>query len=222
MSFNLTAPPGFRGFDESGPLTIYTRLLPHWRQPGATYFVTFHLADSIPEGKRRELVALKEEWERRCPRPDDAQRAEHDRAVFQKIETWLDDGSGACWFRDSHFSGELHRSLLHFHDKRYDVGCFTIMANHCHLVMRPFAGVSLEKEVGMIKQVVARFINRRRGVEEVLWHEESYDRIIRDEEHLYRVVQYIGSNPRHAGVPPEQWLRWINPCWLTHGWNFID
>ncbi len=142
--------------------------------------------------------------------------------MFQKVEDWLDAGSGACWFRDQCYANELQRALLHFHDKRYEMGCFTIMANHCHLIMRPFDGISLEKEVGMIKQVVARFINRRRGEENALWHEESYDRIIRDEEHLYRVLQYIGSNPRRAGVPREQWLRWIDPRWVAHGWNFVD
>jgi hypothetical protein len=49
---------------------------------------------------------------------------------------------------------------------------------------------------------------------------EVYDRIIRDEEHLYRVVQYIGANPRRAGIAPELWHRWINPVWQSVGWDF--
>ena len=44
---------------------MYQRHLPHWRQDGATYFVTFRLADSLPQSKLDELKALKAEWEKR-------------------------------------------------------------------------------------------------------------------------------------------------------------
>jgi hypothetical protein len=47
--FNLPDPPGFRGLDPNLPIRFYQRHLPHWRQVGATYFVTFRLADSIPQ-----------------------------------------------------------------------------------------------------------------------------------------------------------------------------
>ena len=39
---------------------------------------------------------------------------------------------------------ELERSILQFHKERYEIGCFTIMANHCHMVIRPFDGHDLE------------------------------------------------------------------------------
>ena len=55
-----------------------------------------------------------------------------------------------------------------------------------------------------------------------LWTQESYDRIIRDEEHLYRVLQYIGNNPAKAGLPEPQWQRWIDPEWEKVGWKFDD
>jgi len=96
------------------------------------------------------------------------------------------------------------------------------MVNHCHLVMRPFDSYELEKEVGSMKSVAARFINRVEALSGDLWQQESYDRIIRDEEHLYRVVQYVGSNPRRAGLPRESWRRWINPEWKRLGWVFRD
>jgi hypothetical protein len=40
--------PPFIPFDEHRELRVYRRSLPHWRQDGATYFVTFRLGDSIP------------------------------------------------------------------------------------------------------------------------------------------------------------------------------
>jgi hypothetical protein len=39
----------FTPFDKSRPASIYTRSLPHWQQEGATYFVTFRLAGSLPQ-----------------------------------------------------------------------------------------------------------------------------------------------------------------------------
>lgn len=51
--WNLPAPPGFQGFREDLALNSYELDLPHWRQDGATYFVTFRLGDSLPQSGRR-------------------------------------------------------------------------------------------------------------------------------------------------------------------------
>ena len=45
-------------FDPEADFQVYRRNLPHWRQAGVKYFVTFRLADSLPTQK---LAALKEE-----------------------------------------------------------------------------------------------------------------------------------------------------------------
>jgi hypothetical protein len=45
----MSQQPIFQPFNPDGELRIYVRSLPHWRQPGATYFVTFRQGDSIPE-----------------------------------------------------------------------------------------------------------------------------------------------------------------------------
>ena len=57
-NWNLPAPPGFQGQRDDLPLKIYQQHLPHWRQDGATYFVTFRLHDSLPQAKLRELEAF--------------------------------------------------------------------------------------------------------------------------------------------------------------------
>lgn len=48
---SIPEQPVFRGVDveELWPVPGYRRNLPHLRIEGATYFVTFRLADSIPE-----------------------------------------------------------------------------------------------------------------------------------------------------------------------------
>ena len=223
MTFNLAAPEGFRGLDPNKPLETYTRNLSHWRQDGATYFVTFNLADALPGPKKAELESMRREWERQNPPPRDEKTwTEYARSVFRTVEKWMDAGYGACWFAREPYRSELHRSILHFNHQRYEIGCFVIMANHCHLVMRPFDSVKLEKEIGSIKSITASFINEREQLEGQVWQQESYDRVIRDEEHLYRVVQYIGSNPRRAGIRKENWHRWISPQWQAARWNFLD
>jgi hypothetical protein len=44
----------FRGFDPHGELAIDRRRLPHWRQIGVAYFITFRLADSVPQTLLRQ------------------------------------------------------------------------------------------------------------------------------------------------------------------------
>jgi REP element-mobilizing transposase RayT len=223
MTFNLGAPPGFKGFDEQRPVTVYHRNLPHWRQDGATYFVTFCLADALPREKLRQLQAMREDWcRKRTPASGEADWLEYAKQTFRNAEKWMDRGYGRCSFRDPFNAAELSRAILHFHEARYEVGCFAILGNHCHLTMRPFQSVKLEKELGSIKSRTARFVNQQAEQSGPVWQQECYDRIIRDEEHLWRVVQYIGANPRKAGLKPDEWIRWMNPHWIAAGWNFRD
>src|SRR4051812_1853468 len=64
---NLPTPPGFECLNSEKPITFYMRHLPHWRQAGATYFVTFRQADSLSQEVLLELRELKQQWERRHP-----------------------------------------------------------------------------------------------------------------------------------------------------------
>ena len=113
-------------------------------------------------------------------------------------------------------------SLLHFQNQRHFTSSFVVMPNHVHAVIRPMSSFELEDCLQRIKQYVSTHINRTLKKEGVLWEEESYDRIVRDEEHLWKVVQYIGRNPKKAGIPVEQWVRWIHPDWQAAGWDFRD
>jgi REP element-mobilizing transposase RayT len=94
------------------------------------------------------------------------------------------------------------------------------MPNHVHVVMKPLGSFELEDVLEQVKRFVSRKVNTTLGRTGVLWEEESYDRIIRDEEHLYRVVQYIGRNPAKAGLPQDEWVRWMHSDWEQAGWGF--
>jgi hypothetical protein len=49
-------------FDSEADFQVYRRKLPHWRQAGVTYFVTFRLADSLPTQKLATLKEEKKRW----------------------------------------------------------------------------------------------------------------------------------------------------------------
>ena len=96
------------------------------------------------------------------------------------------------------------------------------MANHVHAIVRPLdsESQSLENLIGTWKQFSSGKINKAQGTKGDLWQDESFDRIIRDEEHLWRVIQYIGRNPDNAHVPRTSCPMWIRPEWEALGWTF--
>ena len=217
---NLDSPPSFFGLDELHKVDAYSRHLPYWRVDGATYFTTFRLADSLPQEKLVQLRALK---------ASDAKSGDGSNGNPKKknrqlelVDWWFYRGVGSCHFKNTVFAEELERAILHFQNKRYFVSCFVIMPNHCHMIIRPLLDYQLEKILGSIKGVVARFINKRLGVKGAVWQAESYDRVVRDVEHLYECVQYIGKNPQRANLPETEWRRWIVPEWESCGWGFRD
>lgn len=111
---------------------------------------------------------------------------------------------------------------MHFQEQRYYVSCYVVMPNHCHALMRPFAGWELEDVLQGLKGVVAHRVNSVIGRRGSIWQEESYDRIVRDDEHLWRAIAYMGRNPRRAGLDHKGWRRWIHPDWEALGWRFVD
>lgn len=223
--WNLPPPPGFQGFREDLPLTVYHRDLPHWRQSGATYFVTFRLHDSLPQSKLRQLRAIKSEWERRNPPPrTKAIWDELSRETLRRVERWLDQGMGSCCVRQSGVARLLADELHREDNERYELGCYVIMPNHVHAVVRPLEPDSLDLEdiVRSWKGPSACSINQRLQQSGTLWQRESFDRIIRDAEHLWRVIQYVGSNPRRAKLQTDQSRLWIRPSWVECGWKFAQ
>lgn len=222
-ALRLDPPPGFRGLNPNKPIRKYIRHLPHWRQDGAYYAVTFRLADSLPKEKLDLLKSMRREWELKFPEPRSEQAWEdYARSVTNRVNEWLDQGAGECHFKNSAFADNLERSILHFQNEHYHVACYVVMPNHCHLILCPFQGHELEKVIGKIKGVSSRFVNRELGRKGDLWQQESFDRIIRDEMHLYNAIQYVGNNPRIANLPPSQWYRWIDPSWESLQWGFRD
>jgi REP element-mobilizing transposase RayT len=80
----------------------------------------------------------------------------------------------------------------------YDLFAATVMPDHVHVIFRPKVGVSLSRVTKGIKGVTARLINSRRGRRGTLWRDESYDRIIRNEKEMEKMIEYVFSNALSA------------------------
>jgi hypothetical protein len=65
-------------------------------------------------------------------------------------------------------------------------------------------------------------VNPKIGRTGISWQEESFDRIIRDEGHLFQVIRCVGSNPCNAGLPEGQWIRWVHAEWEQAGWGICN
>ena len=162
--FNKSAPPRFRGLHPDLPVRMYFRRLPHWRQEGATYAVTFRQADSIPQEQLQALKRWREVWETQHPEPrNELEWKRFAQEITNKTERWMDEGYGSCVFRDLRFSQQMCDSLVHFQDQRHFTSCFVVMPNHIHAVIHPIHGHELEDCLQRIKQYVSLRVNRTLG-----------------------------------------------------------
>ena len=188
-------------FDPHSKIEITERQLPHWRQKNVTYFVTFRLADSIPQAKLRLWKLKRDEFLETHPHPlSDRDKAEFYQRFTKEMGALLDDGMGACIFRNKNTSEILASALMHFDGIRYELGNWVIMPNHVHVIVQPLPGYDLKEILQSWKSYSAKEINKRLGRTGRLWQDESYDQIVRNERHLYRIESYIKTNPEKADV----------------------
>ena len=80
-----------------------------------------------------------------------------------------------------------------------------VMPDHAHALLRPKDGVELSRITKGIKGVSARIVNEARGQRGPLWQDESWDRIVRDQEELDEKLQYMLDNPVRAGLASDGW-----------------
>ncbi len=186
----------FRGLDPQGEFHQRRRNLPYFEQPGATYFITFRLGDSVPQSLLREWREEQENWLKHHPHPWDWKtEKEHHQLFVERREAWLDRGHGDCLLRDPRTAGIVADALRHFHGERYALDRFIVMPNHVHALVQPLPENALADILHSWKSFSATALNRLLEREGRVWMPESYDHIVRDEEELRAWRQYISANP---------------------------
>ncbi len=184
--------------------------LPHWTREGATYSVTFRLADSLPAKVLAAWVGEREDIVKRAatmgrPLTDDEMRR-LDELHSQRIEKYLDSGAGECQLRDPRIANIVRDSLLHFDGDRYDLAVWCVMPNHVHVVVRPRPGHELSDILHSWKSFTATKVNRLLGRTGAFWQPECYDHLIRDWDELAHAVEYVMDNPGKAGLRDWPWV----------------
>jgi REP element-mobilizing transposase RayT len=183
-------------FNPTIPLVIHRGKLPHWRQEGVIYFVTFHLADSLPRVRLEWLRRQKELWLLLNPEPHtNSQEREYHERFTQTVDQWLDAGCGRCILAQPVCKAIMESSLMHFDGVRYELGEFVVMPNHVHAIVAPIGGHRLTSILHNWKSFTAHQFNRVLPSSGRIWHRESFDHIIRSGEHLAKFETYIRNNP---------------------------
>jgi len=184
--------------------------LPHWFQPGVSYFVTFRTEDSIPADVSRRWHARRTAWlsthgiavansnwkAELSALPETLRREFHETFSREYMES-LDKGLGACVLRQPELSTIVADSLLHFDSERYHLGDFVVMPNHVHLIVCLLGDTDIEAQCTSWKRFTARRINQALGTSGRFWQEESFDHLIRSAEQFAAIQRYIAQNPRY-------------------------
>lgn len=170
----------------------YRRKLPHLDIGEVTQFITFSLDDCLPQdylqSLRQELKTFK---------------GNVDRERDVRIQKHLDQGSGSCVLRQEQCALIVRDSLLYHHEKKMTLLSWVIMPNHVHFLARFEEGQSMSNALQSLKSYTGHEIKKLHPELKHVWHEESFDRYIRNEEHLLKTTRYILENPVKARLCRE-------------------
>ncbi len=186
-------------FDRFATVEIRKRSLPHWRQDGKLYFITWRQEDSVAHVKREQLIRERKAFIERYGDPSttrfstDVSRRYY-RLFRERVQRWLDAGDGSCVLRELRPRLIVRDALHHFEGYRYRLGSFAIAGNHVHALVLPVAGIDLSKIIHSWKSFTANEINRALGRRGPLWAVESYDHLVRSKESLGRIQAYIHAH----------------------------
>lgn len=215
MPPDLAIPAEFKPFDWRGDFWNYERNLPHWRQPGVTYFITFRLNDSLPREVVEAAKREKQTWDLRLsqqPKPDELLQEDYaawQRRTWRKMESVMDQGHGACLLQRPEIRRIVADALLFFEGERSSMDGFVLMPNHVHLVARALSDWQIEEVLKSWKGFTSRQINQILGLKGQLWQEDNWNRVIRDEEHWLKVMRYIANTPAKASLRDGQFTTWF-------------
>jgi len=188
-------------FDPKEPIADLKGTLPHWRQDGATYFITFRLADSLPQEKLNQWKQEKVLWLKEHPEPhDEATRHEYYQLFPDRLQNWMDAGYGSCRLAGGEEKKRVENALKKFDGERYRLHEFVVMPNHVHVLVSPLADNLLSDILHSWKSYTANELNRLSGTKgSAVWQKESFDHIVRNERQMTQIRKYIQDNPKQSG-----------------------
>ena len=205
---------------------FYRRTLPHFHREGYPLFITFRLANSLPEEVASRLRQEREQEIKSLPTNLASQRYRVEIKHFYRFDEWLDRCENSpLWLKQTDIAAIVSEKIVSLAGDRYQLLAYCIMPNHVHLLIRALAvdepghqGKTAKYPVAdtlrLLKGSTARYCNLALQRNGPFWQHESYDHFVRDEDELARVIVYILDNPVKAGLV-EEWKDWpftyVNP-----------
>jgi len=211
---------------ETKPI-FYRRDLPHIHPKDAIFFITFRLVDSVPADVLQRLQqerddAIKQLEKKLRGKELDEEKYKAEKRHFGRLDDWLDRAStGPQWLKEERIARIVAGKIHELDGKRYRLIAYCIMSNHVHLLFDttgynestatniagktkdyPFADT-----MRLLKGSTSRFCNLELNRTGAFWQKESYDHYVRDDDELYRIVEYILNNPVKAGLV-KYWQDW--------------
>jgi len=182
---------------------IYKRNLPHIQPLGGIFFVTWNLKGAIPKAR---LIELQDEYKQKLNNAANSEaRNNVGKLYFQNYDNELHISQNDHFLKDNRLA-KIVADALHFWDnKMIELISYCIMSNHVHAALKVYEKngnvIYLHNIMESIKKFSARKCNAilcRTG--KAFWQDESYDRVIRDQEELFRIIAYVLENPVKAGL----------------------
>ena len=176
---------------------IWGSKLPHWFQEHKTTFITFRLADSLPQTKIEELLYIKRRMQQEGSFSNDAiAREVYNETIISKMDEWIDAGYGGCILKEPKTRRIVYDAIHYFDGKQYVLHSFVIMPNHVHILLTPICDIPILNYIGEIKRFTAVRINRLLHIEGKIWQKGTFDRLVRDSTEFQKYWDYIIKNPR--------------------------
>lgn len=171
--------------------------LPHMHQDETMQYVTFRLGDSLPLSECADIYQRLESFKKIHPLPWDGQTKNlYWKQMGPIQQRLLDNGYGACWLKHPECRKILIGAISYRDNIDYEVYCYVIMPNHVHMLIRPLGKHKIEDILHSIKLFSARRINALVGRRGIFWMKESFDRMVRNYDHLKHCHNYIINNPK--------------------------
>jgi Transposase IS200 like. len=183
--------------------------LPHWEVDNGIYFMTYRLADSLPD-----TIVARLRQERKTIRrqiagdetPNAVQRAEIDRLFVYRLDAELDRGFGKCHLRNPRIAALVVENLRHFDGERYRMFAYAGMPNHVHVLLQLFNGADLDRLFHSWKSYTSHRALEIVNATAPFWQKEYFDRLVRDERDFVQTRTYILENPAKAGLKDWEWV----------------
>ncbi len=114
---------------------------------------------------------------------------------------------GSCVLRRPDAAAIVQNAILYFEGQRYRLRAWSVMPNHVHVIVQPWADYPLSVILHSWKSFTSTKINRLLGHRGALWERESFDHLIRTPEHVEQFAEYVEQNPVAASLcaAPGDW-----------------